>query len=790
MAVSREQLIFDVLANTSKAGSDLTQFGRKVGAASDDVSALAKRLDDLSAKSAKARVELEGDKDAQAKLDKLDLKLVTLGNKTARPDVTVEGAARAAVEIGALDVELDHLSEKAGKAEGGVGSLAGIAGNIGAGGLGALIGVGVVLSPIIATLGVGLGGLGLAALAAGKHSKEFAAELAPLKNDFAAFSKELQPIVLQDFAKAAGVARDVLHGVEPVAAATGKALGGMLGAIDAEFKSGEWQGFFQFMASTAGPDIRLLTDNFVGLLQVLPPLLESLQPLAVTLLKDTAGLLHLVDAVENAVRAEHNLAQEASSNTGWFGRLAHAAGDAFKELVPGGVGIKHVADEFGRLSDNSSASSKGIQQAAMTAAKAGPPFFDLNKAVAKLNTSMTALIGNLLTLQGDNVAWQQSMQAAKKQLDSNAAGLEGNSKNALANKQAVISSSQAALKFASDQLTLHKNLGQASDTIQAQIRFLQGLHDKSQLVRDELAALRREEKLLNEQRINQFINVHGLGQWSVSQGLGPGGAKQGRPMAAGGRVPGYGGGDRFPALLEAGEAVVPKHLTPAVAPFLRAQGVPGFAAGLVPSYTGSPGGMPGWIKGNDAATIRLIDEAVVRATVAGMRAAQAAATAGAGPASHASLPYLEHLWDAAGGPPALAHLMAAIAMAESGGNPAARNPSGASGLWQILGLPFPGNPFDPLTNARMAVSKYESQGLGAWVTYTSGAYRQFYDNGGWLHPGATLAVNNTGKPERVLPPGQGGGPLVNVQTMVVQDATDAALVAQRLSFSMVAAGLS
>jgi hypothetical protein len=58
--------------------------------------------------------------------------------------------------------------------------------------------------------------------------------------------------------------------------------------------------------------------------------------------------------------------------------------------------------------------------------------------------------------------------------------------------------------------------------------------------------------------------------------------------------------------------------------------------------------------------------------------------------------------------------MAHIAMAESAGDPNAVNPSGATGLWQILGQPFRGNPRDPLTNARMAVWKYNHQGLGAW----------------------------------------------------------------------------
>src|SRR5205814_6770055 len=122
---------------------------------------------------------------------------------------------------------------------------------------------------------------------------------------------------------------------------------------------------------------------------------------------------------------------------------------------------------------------------------------------------------------------QQSLQAAKKQLDSNSAGLKGNSKNALANKQAVIASTNAAITFAGEQLTLGKNLGGASKTIQAQIRFLQGLHDKSKLVLDEIAALRREEAKLQAQRVNQQIHVTGHGRWTV---LGPGSSLPGKPI--------------------------------------------------------------------------------------------------------------------------------------------------------------------------------------------------------------------------------------------------------------------
>ena len=72
---------------------------------------------------------------------------------------------------------------------------------------------------------------------------------------------------------------------------------------------------------------------------------------------------------------------------------------------------------------------------------------------------------------------------------------------------------------------------------------------------------------------------------------------------------------------------------------------------------------------------------------------------------------LEGLWIQAGGSKALAPLMAGVAEVESGGNPQAYNPSGASGLWQIeipVNARFvPGgaaNVFNALDNAKAAVA--------------------------------------------------------------------------------------
>jgi hypothetical protein len=90
-----------------------------------------------------------------------------------------------------------------------------------------------------------------------------------------------------------------------------------------------------------------------------------------------------------------------------------------------------------------------------------------------------------------------------------------------------------------------------------------------------------------------------------------------------------------------------------------------------------------------------------------------------------------------------AAVMAAIAMAESGGNSGAHNTNAGTGdnsygLWQInmlgsmgperrrqFGIGSNDALFNPGTNAAAAMSMYRSQGLGAWSTYKNGAYRQY-----------------------------------------------------------------
>lgn len=101
---------------------------------------------------------------------------------------------------------------------------------------------------------------------------------------------------------------------------------------------------------------------------------------------------------------------------------------------------------------------------------------------------------------------------------------------------------------------------------------------------------------------------------------------------------------------------------------------------------------------------------------------------------------LEGLWIKAGGDPNVAYIAAAIVYPESGGNPSALNPTdnngtqSSFGLWQISnGTHTPPDPnwADPLTNARLAVGKYNGAGhsFSPWGTYDTGAYKRYIQTG-------------------------------------------------------------
>lgn len=102
----------------------------------------------------------------------------------------------------------------------------------------------------------------------------------------------------------------------------------------------------------------------------------------------------------------------------------------------------------------------------------------------------------------------------------------------------------------------------------------------------------------------------------------------------------------------------------------------------------------------------------------------------AGPCQPAlSFQQLQDVWVSSGGSQAMAPLMAAIALAESGGVPNNTNPTDNGGkqtswgLWQVSNGTHQAYPnwSDPTANARIAQGKLSTQGLTAWGTYTNGS---------------------------------------------------------------------
>ena len=142
-------------------------------------------------------------------------------------------------------------------------------------------------------------------------------------------------------------------------------------------------------------------------------------------------------------------------------------------------------------------------------------------------------------------------------------------------------------------------------------------------------------------------------------------------------------------------------------------------SGISARFCGTPADYPGIAAASGIADPDRIRPGQRLVIICSGRGTRAVSRAGVVPFSrYYSYAGLERLWASAGGPYWAAPRAAGIALCESGGYVYARNPySGAAGLWQILGLPFPGNPYNPYVNARMAVVKFRDAGdtFAPWV---------------------------------------------------------------------------
>lgn len=156
---------------------------------------------------------------------------------------------------------------------------------------------------------------------------------------------------------------------------------------------------------------------------------------------------------------------------------------------------------------------------------------------------------------------------------------------------------------------------------------------------------------------------------------------------------------------------------------------------------------------------------------------------------------LKSLWSGAGGPGSSANLAAAVALAESAGDPRAvnRNRDGSidRGLWQINSVHGALSTFDPVGNARAAV-RISGRGRNwrPWAAFTSGRHRQFLDDpdGGAVIGTQSAAYRILGRNRRrmgilsgAFEQGISAGQAGRVSPGVLADITAAGKVAPRTS---------
>jgi hypothetical protein len=844
---------------------------------------------DLGNVDATPSINVQGAADAEAQAVAVDDVLKDVGKQNARPSISLSGASEAAAEAKIAGDAISDVGTKASKdATDGLENLGSTLGKLSNLAFPAAVGAGVILSPVIATLGTGFGGLGFAAeqtidpimkaasatggLQANMSTlnpvqQTMAEGLLGLQAKASAFTSALQPEVVSLWGQALSIAGGILTDVEPVASATGKALGGVVTAIGADLKTAEWQNFFQFMASTAGPDVQLVGQNVEDLANDLPQLIMALQPLATEFLQITdltAKVIGGLEGIPGALNATAAAAQKQSSANplGWLQDASDWLNDLSSHMPGGNKTLLQLVDSgnqastaVGKLGANATAAAPAVgtlsgdvailSSSTATAAQQTTAFSDAwlqfvgksvsdQQAVLSVNTAFDTYNQSLKTNKQDSDAAQTaflgiitSMGTGLSTLQTNGATVNTVNQfyqtnidklNALhnltpaqrADVQGITKDYNAwanASSGLSGQITIASNnlknsflanldtLGVKSPTITGDLNNLSNAvqktgtdssatsKDRQQLIADlENAGLSATNA---KNYVNNLITSIGKLQGKTVDigvyGEGSGGVKVNGPTtssyislsdyfdkkSAGGLLPGFGGGDVHATLLESGEAVVDKNRTRKYANVLGAMGVPGMASGGVVGWEGDTGNAYGnaAVAPMKADVISALTAAVKAVTVSQQGNPQPGPGGGTPAANYrlAQALYPEYV-----GTPVMT-AWNNVAMRESGWNQYATNPSsGAYGIAQALPptkMPFAaqraGGSNPTAQEEWMWDYMATSYGgpIGAWQHELNYGW---YDQGGGLQPGWTMAYNGTGKTEQVVGP-NGSGQTIHVQ---------------------------
>ena len=471
-----DQLAFDILARDKASAS----FRAAAAGAAD----LAKDLDvaALSSDAASEALKKVGKASDLTAAQSSALARV-LKQTGSEEDKLAAKSLLAAAAVKRLDTSMEESE----------GAAAGLAGEGAAGGLqgvispmGGLIAAAVILSPVLITIGIGLAGFAAAAagvigpivkasqatggLAANLKTldpaqRNLAGSVIALEGDYKSFQQALEPEVFTVFNAGLKLAKNLMSDVEPVAKATGSALGGFLGTIDAEFKSQTWQQFFTWMAANVGPDLKLVGADVVGLLDDLPQLLEEIQPLAqgfLTLVgaaEKVAGALTLVGATTNDTASKMQFAAQAGIRYGpdlqkagslWdkLGDFVHGTGGAALfasgPLNKAGTAAKSLASNSQDVAAAAKVTTSSITKLGGESATSAAEVTALYNALHKLLDPLTQNIQDAVTFKNDQVTLAAALKKSHDVL-----GLHTAAQRA---------SSTAAAQAAQDALTLSNSI--------------------------------------------------------------------------------------------------------------------------------------------------------------------------------------------------------------------------------------------------------------------------------------------------------------------------------------------
>lgn len=329
-----------------------------------------------------------------------------------------------------------------------------------------------------------------------------------------------------------------------------------------------------------------LRSSFIQAITQGSTLYNSLETMASAAGLGKQGISLLSQAGRDMVAELLPMTQHSKAAVAMLYALAEQAGyrgaDSFKALAEWVGKVRHPMKDLDSITTQLTVDSADLATDVKNLANAIGE--SLNQAMAQA----------LLQAGGGQKAFDQFADAMSNSHET-ASGLRTAAANLATKLLEVLGNTQAAHKeFDTFAIAMHMSKAKA-DELWTSIES--GSAQAAAAARANAAAITTAIDNIPSQKtiniIERAVNVAGGGG-------GPSGAGNPftRGMASGGKVPGYGGGDRWPAWLEGGEAVVPKELVPAVAPFLGAHHVPGFAAGGI--VHGGSGGSP-WDMGEVAA---------------------------------------------------------------------------------------------------------------------------------------------------------------------------------------------